>query len=465
MGLSTEDLLAELERALGTRSIRRGTDIPQRHWADVSGLPPVCPVAVVLPRTVEEVSTVMATCHRHRHPVVVQGGMTGAAGGAHPREGEIALSLERLSGIEEIDVHSATMTVLAGTPLSAIQKAAAEAGFSCGIDLGARDSATVGGIVSTNAGGNQVVRYGMARRNILGLEVVLADGMRVSGLNKMLKNNAGYDWTQLFIGSEGTLGVVTRVVLALQPPLQSVRSALLAVDGTNAALSVLRLARQMLPAGLLVFELMWREYYELAVSIEGVMPPLPVGHDGYILVEVPGSADGGHAIETWLARALEEGHICDAVIAKSLAERESFWALRESAYKFGSVIAPPINFDISFPPDRMADAIERLRAEIPPLGSDIVWGVFGHLADGNVHVMVMTPRKAEVKEAVDDTVYGITAALGGSISAEHGIGRVKRAQLPLSRSAPELALMERLKTCLDPHGLLNPGRVMDPAVR
>lgn len=336
----TESLLAEIGRAIGAGCIRRGADIAQKHWADVSGLPPVCPVALILPRTAEEVATVMAACHRHRHPIVVQGGMTGAAGGGQPQQGEIALSLERLSGIEEIDVHSATMTVLAGTPLATIQKAAANAGFSCGIDLGARDSATIGGIVSTNAGGNQVVRYGMARRNVLGLEVVLADGSIVSGLNKMMKNNAGYDWTQVFIGSEGTLGIVTRVVVAMQPRLGAVRAALLAVDGANEALAALRLARRMLPAGLLVFELMWREYYELAARTEGVAPPLPIGHEGYVLVEAPGGGDE-HPMEAWLGRSLEEELIRDAVIAKSLGEREAFWALRESAYKFSRTIAPP----------------------------------------------------------------------------------------------------------------------------
>ncbi|MBX3529053.1 MAG: FAD-binding oxidoreductase [Rhizobiaceae bacterium] len=460
--MTTTALLAELERELGPGGIRRGDQIAQRHWADVSGLDPVCPLALILPRTVAEVSAVMAACRRHGHTIIVQGGMTGAAAGAQPREGEIALSLERLNGIEETDPWSATMTVLAGTPLAAIQKAAADAGFSCGIDLGARDSATIGGIVSTNAGGNQVIRYGMARRNILGLEVVLADGTVVTGLNKMLKNNAGYDWTQLFIGAEGTLGVVTRVVVQLQPPLPAVRAALLAVDGTNEALAALRLARQMLPAGLLVFEIMWREYYELAASVEGVAPPLPAGHDGYVLVEVPGPAAGDHPIEAWLERALEEGLIQDAVVARSLADRNAFWAMRESAYKFSQVVAPPINFDISFPLDRMAEAIDRMRAGMPALGPDVKWCVFGHLADGNVHVMVMTPRKTEVKEAVDDLVYGITAALGGSVSAEHGIGRVKRKHLPLSRSPEELALMQRLKTCLDPQGLLNPGRVVDP---
>jgi FAD/FMN-containing dehydrogenase len=249
----------------------------------------------------------------------------------------------------------------------------------------------------------------------------------------------------------------------LQPPLPAVRSAMLTVGSTADALATLRLARQMLPAGLLVYELMWREYYELAASVEGTPPPLPVGSEGYVLVEAPGSDAGDDAFETWLSRALEDGLIGDAVIARSLADRHAFWAMRESAYKFLQVIAPPINFDISFPLDRMAEAIERMRAAIPAIGDDIKWCVFGHLADGNVHVMVMTPRKDALKKAVDDAVYGITAALGGSVSAEHGVGRVKLAQLPLSRSPAELALMQRLKTALDPDNLMNPGRVIAPA--
>jgi FAD/FMN-containing dehydrogenase len=460
----SEALIGEIERLLGAGSVRRGDDIAQRHWADVSGLTPVRPLAVILPRSVEDVSAILQAFHRVRHPIVLQGGMTGAAGGGHPIDGEIVLSLERLSGIEEIDVASATMTVLSGTPLAMIQAAATQAGYTCGIDLGARDSATIGGIVSTNAGGNQVVRYGMARRNVVGLEVVLADGSVVSGLNKMPKNNTGYDWSQMFIGAEGTLGVVTRVVITLQPQMRDIRAALLAVDSTEAALAALRLAREMLPGGLLVFELMWCEYYDLAVSVEGVSPPLPAGHDGYVLVEVPGGSDGDHPIEAWLTKALEEGLVSDAIIAKSLSERDAFWALRESAYKFSRLIAPPINYDISFPLDRMAEAIEAMRAEISDFCEDARWCVFGHLGDGNVHVMVMTSRRDEIKDGIDDVIYAITARLGGSVSGEHGIGRVKRKHLPLSRSPAEIDLMRRIKTCLDPHGLLNPGRVVDPFV-
>jgi FAD/FMN-containing dehydrogenase len=211
------NLIDALKDGLGSQ-VKTGSDIPLRNHADASGLSPTPPKALVMPQTTEDVATALRICHEHNHAVVTQGGLTGLAG-AHPQAGEIALSLERMTGIEEIDAASATLTALAGTPLAAVQQAADDAGYLCGIDLGARGTCTIGGNAATNAGGNQVLRYGMARRNILGLEVVLADGTVIRSLNKMLKNNAGYDWTQLFIGSEGTLGVITRVVIGLPSAL------------------------------------------------------------------------------------------------------------------------------------------------------------------------------------------------------------------------------------------------------
>src|SRR3954469_7115519 len=219
------NVIDALVAALGSK-IRTGADIPSRNHTDASGLQPAIPQALILPQTTEDVSTALRLCHQHRQAVVTQGGLTGLAGGAHPQTGEIALSLERMNGVEEIDTASATLTALAGTPLAVVQQAADEAGFLCGIDLGARGTCTIGGNIATNAGGNQVLRYGMARRNTLGLEAVLADGTIVRSLNKMLKNNAGYDWTQMFIGSEGTLGVVTRVVLGLHARPEGVQTAL-----------------------------------------------------------------------------------------------------------------------------------------------------------------------------------------------------------------------------------------------
>lgn len=452
-----DDLLA----TLGPDLVRTGADIPARNLADAGGLAPQPPAALVLARRTEDVAAALRICHAHGQPVVAQGGLTGLAGGGHPGVGEVAISLERMKGIEELDAESGTLTALAGTPLQIIQQAAEAAGLMCGIDLGARGTATIGGNVATNAGGNQVLRYGMTRRNVLGLEAVLADGQVVRSLNKMTKNNAGYDWTQLFIGSEGTLGIVTRVVLALHARPAGVQTAVLAADSTPDAIAILRAAERQLPGGLLVFEAMWREMYEIATTTIGVPAPIPRGHEIYLLVEAPTGEAGPGPFEDFLAGLYEKGLVKDAVAAKSRAERDRFWALRESVYEYRRLIPNEINFDISFPLNRMEEAIAALRKTIPTAFPDAIYAIFGHLADSNIHVNVMPPEtSAEVKKAVERVVYDVTSSLGGSVSAEHGIGRHKRPYLGMSRSAPELALMATLKHALDPKGILNPGRVL-----
>jgi FAD/FMN-containing dehydrogenase len=454
---AVDDLLA----TLGPDLVRTGADIPQRNLTDAAGLPPQPPLALVLPRRTEDVAAALRICHAHGQPVVTQGGMTGLAGGATPGAGEVALSLERMVGIEEVDPSSGTLTALAGTPLQLIQQAAEEVGLMCGIDLGARGSCSIGGNVATNAGGNQVLRYGMTRKNVLGLEVVKADGEIVRSLNKMTKNNAGYDWTQLFIGSEGTLGIVTRVVLALQARPLGVQTAVLAAGSTADAIAILRAAERGLPGGLLVFEAMWHEMYEIATTTIGVPAPIERGHELYLLVEAPTGEAGPEPFEAFLGDLYEKGLVIDAVVAKSRAERDRFWALRESVYEYKRLIPNEINFDISFPLDRMEEAVARLRQVIPAAFPDAIYAIFGHLADSNIHVNVMPPEKsAEVKKAVESVVYDCTASLGGSVSAEHGIGRHKRPYLFMSRSAPELALMATIKQALDPKGILNPGRVL-----
>jgi FAD/FMN-containing dehydrogenase len=430
------DLIARLREVVGADSVKVGDDVPRRNWQDEAGLPPVAPVALLVPRTVEELAAALAICHAVGQPVVTQGGLTGLAGGARPAEGEVALSTEKLVGVEEIDPSAGTLTALAGTPLEVIQKAAEAAGFMCGIDLGARGSCTIGGNVATNAGGNQVMRYGMTRRNVLGLEVVLADGQIVRSLNKMMKNNAGYDWTQLFIGSEGTLGVVTRVVLALHPLPRGILSALLAVNDTESGIRALRRLEQTIPAGLLTFEAMWHEFYEIATGTFRVIAPLERGRELYILV-------------------------ADAVVAQSSRERAGLWALRESVYDYKREFGPTVGFDISIPLDRMADAIAAYRVAIPAAFPGALWVAFGHLADSNIHLQVVPrPWTPETAKAVDRLVYSEATRLGGSVSAEHGIGTLKRPYLALTRTPPELALMATVKQALDPKAILNRGRVL-----
>jgi FAD/FMN-containing dehydrogenase len=451
------EALAELARALPPGRLLAGDGIPQRNRADMSRQPPALPAALALPETVEQVSAVLAICHRHGLPVVTQGGMTGLATGAHPLPGEIALSLEKMAGIEELDRDSNTLTALAGTTLQAIQQAAEDAGLMCAIDLGARGSCTIGGNVATNAGGNQVLRYGMTRRSVLGLEVVLADGRIVRSLNKMLKNNAGYDWTQMFIGSEGTLGVVTRVVLQLQPRPGAIQTALLAVPDTEAAIATLRTLERDLPAGLLVFEAMWREMYGIATGRIGVAAPIPPAHELYLLVEAPGARE---AFEAALAVLVERGTVIDAVIAESGQQRQKLWQLRESVYEYGRHFGYVRSYDVSFPLNRMGEAVALLREECGKVDPGLGFVIFGHLADSNIHLMACGEAEGDPAARCDEAVYRCTRALGGSVSAEHGIGRQKRAYLGYSRSEAERDLMLTMKHALDPKGILNPGRVL-----
>ena len=262
-------LLADLRAALGDDAVLAGADIGARYRSDRSETGTALPLAVIRPRTTEEVSAALQLCHAAGQPVIAQGGMTGLAGGGNPAGSEIVISLERLSGIEEIDTASATMTVKAGTPLETCQQAAAEAGLFLALDLGARGSCQIGGNLATNAGGIRVIRYGMAREQVLGLEAVLADGTVVTSLNKMLKNNAGYDLKQLFIGSEGTLGLVTRAVLRLHPPPGEIVTALCALASYDDVVTLLRRAQSSL-GGIVAFEAMWRDYFAFNAEALGL---------------------------------------------------------------------------------------------------------------------------------------------------------------------------------------------------
>ena len=449
--------------ALGPDIVKLGEAIPGRNLQDATKRDVTPPAALVLPRRTEDVSAALRICHAEGQAVVAQGGMTGLAGGAHPGAGEVALSLERMTGVEEIDRDAGTLTALAGATLAVIQAAADEAGFQCGVDLGARGSCTIGGNVATNAGGNQVIRYGMTRRNVLGLEVVLANGEVVRSLNKMLKNNAGYDWTQLFIGSEGTLGVVTRVVLGLHPKPAGIESALVAVNSLADAVTILRAAGRALPGGLLVFEAMWADFMTVADERLGLRPPFATTPPLTLLIETPsdGSVVGRDLLERFLADWLEQGVAKDAVIAQSGADRARFWAFRESVYEHGRFWPFSVGFDVSLPIGRMAGAVEGIAADLDAGWPDATHVFFGHVADSNLHLNVMRHSlDAETKRGIEAVVYGHVARVGGSISAEHGVGRAKRDYLHLSRSPPELALMRTMKAALDPAGILNPGRVL-----
>lgn len=457
-----EDVLAAIGRIVGPAGLIDG-DRAARNAADASVLPAMAPVAVLRPADTDELAAVLRTCRDHGASVTVQGGLTGLCGGAIPGPGDLALSLERMTGVIEVDARAMTLTAWAGTPLQTAQEAAAAEGLMFPIDLGARGSATLGGIVATNAGGNRVLRYGMTRASVLGLEAVLADGTVLSSLGKMLKNNAGLDLKQLFVGSEGLFGVVTRVVFALQPLPAWTGLALAGVADFDAAADLLALARQRLGPGLSAFEVMWPDYWRMVTeNVVGRRDPFAGTHGLYVLIEAQGR--DGDGFEAFLEEAFEAGGVGDAVVARSLAEMEKLWAIRDASAEIEPVLGDHESFDVGLAPGEVGRFVDACRARFVAEAPASRAVFFGHAADGNVHVMASLPMPgAEGRHLLERIVYETTAAFAGTISAEHGIGRLKRPWLAHSRAAAEIDLMRRLKATLDPTGVLNPGKVLpDP---
>ena len=462
--MHSDDLLDHLRQAVGADGCLSGTDIAPAYLGDTMHVlagPGLAPLALMRPRSVEQVAAVLKVCHGARVALVVQGGRTGLAGGATPVPGCVLLSLELMRGVIEIDPAASTITVWAGTTLQEVQEAAWAAGFFYPVDLGARGSCQIGGNIGTNAGGNRVLRYGMTRAQVLGLEAVLADGTVLSSLGKMLKNNTGYDLQQLFIGSEGTLGVVTRAVLRLQPQPRSTCTALCAMRDYDAVLRMLQHMRQSLPGTLSAFELMWPDFYALVTAIPGRAAPLPHGHGGYLLLEALGSdqeADQAR-FEQVLAQALEAGIVEDAVIAQSGAQTAALWAVRDGSGELQRVFWPHVGFDISIPTSELGDFVCACREALRQRWPDVRMVFFGHVGDANIHIAVKVGDGEQPEHEIDALVYDLVRRRQGSISAEHGIGVLKRDWLGYSRSEDELATMRLLKRALDPHGILNPGKI------
>lgn len=452
-----------LRRVLGDDAVRTGDAIGEHATTDWTRHAPTRPAALLLPRSTEEVARALSICHDAHQPVVPQGGMTGLAGGAIPRAADIALALDRLAGVEELDTAAATLTVRAGTTLQAAQDAAATAGFELALDLGARGSCQIGGNLATNAGGNRVIQSGTARDQVLGLEVVLANGTVLSSLGKMVKNNTGYDLKHWFIGSEGTLGVITRAVLRLHPQRASRHTALVALDGYDAAVALLRRLSRRFGNDIGAFEIMWPDFYDLGVAwTASARSPFADAHPLYALIEHAGFDvdDGGERFAAALADALEQRAIRDAAIAQSVADARALWAIRECTAEFPARL-DPINFDVSVPIGEIGGFVDRCRAALDRRWPGNRSYFFGHIGDSNLHLTV--DGRSVPGVAHDDVyafVYDMLAPLHGSVSAEHGIGLLKRAYLPISRSPEELEAMAAIKHALDPHGILNPGKVL-----
>jgi FAD/FMN-containing dehydrogenase len=427
--------------------------------------------AVVRPRTTEEVAAIVRICAEDGVPIVPQGGNTGMCGGATPNaQGDaIVLALSRLNRVRSIDAANATITVEAGVTLRGVQEAAAEVGMYFPLSLGSEGSCTIGGNLSTNAGGTAVLRYGNARELALGLEVVLADGRVWDGLRGLRKDNTGYDLKQLFIGAEGTLGIVTAAVLKLFPAATAHVTALAGVADVEQAVALLRAMKQSLGERLTGFELISDFAFALSRRHHPDLPdPLP-GHRWFVLLQIDAARDSTALtgdVEDALAQAVSAGAAQDAVVAQSQDQADRLWAVRENITEAQRHEGPNIKHDISLAVSAIPAFVERsvtaLAAALPgarPL-------IFGHLGDGNLHYNVAAPEGTDPRAFMEFTptanriIHDLVAATGGSISAEHGIGQLKRDELLRYKSGVEIELMRRIKAALDPASLLNPGKVL-----
>ena len=456
-------IIDDLRAAFDATTILTGRDIDARYHTDMAGVPVAPPLAVARPRNTEDVSKILKLCHQARVAVTTQGGMTGLVRATMPLAGEIVLSTERMNAIEEIDTGGGVVITQTGVPLQRLQERVGEHGFMFPLDLGARGSCTIGGNISTNAGGNRVIRYGMTRDLVLGLEAVLADGTILSGARKYIKNNTGIDLKQLFVGTEGTLGVVTRAALRIFPAPAEQQVALCALPSFDKVRALLALARTRLAGDLTAFEVMWNEYYRLTTElVKGVAAPLPTNHPFYVLLEASGSDSERirNDLELMLETALEEETILDATIASSGAAAAAIWKIRDSSVELSRAQGPGgVGFDISLAIDGMEAFAKAINKALKQIDKDAYAIVFGHAGDGNLHVNARYTPTQDRTEEITELVYGITGDFAGFISAVNGIGILKRPYLKLSRSEEEIETMRTLKRALDPHGILNPGRI------
>ena len=463
-------MLQRLAEIVGPEHAIRDPDrqLPYLHeWRDRY----VGRAALVLrPGNTEEVARILATANETGIGVVPQGGNTGLVGGQIPSPAgtEIVLSLSRLTKVRAVD--EAAMVVEAGLPLAEAQAVAQRAGWLFPLSLPSEGSCQIGGVLATNAGGVGVLAYGNARNLTLGLEVVLADGQIWDGLKTLKKDNTGYDLRDLFIGSEGTLGVITAAVLKLFPQPREKATALAALPDIDSVAALFRLAEERAHAGLTAFEFMSRLSVELVTRhVPGTRLPLREPAPWYALIEIAGAnADGtaGAVLERLLAEASEQGLIGDAVVAGSVAQSQSLWRRREAASEAQKPEGGSIKHDISVPvaliPEFLGEAAPVVEAVCP--GARPV--VFGHFGDGNVHYNVSQPpgmdkaRFLAMWDPMSAAVHELVATMGGSISAEHGIGQMKRADLVRYKSTVELALMRKIKAALDPNGIMNPGKLL-----
>ncbi|WP_339028022.1 FAD-binding oxidoreductase [Bradyrhizobium symbiodeficiens] len=462
------ELIDQFRRIVGERhAITDATDIEPYVTEERNLFHGRSPL-VLRPGSTAEVSEICKLASAHRIALVPQGGNTGLVGGQTPHNGEVVVSLRRLDKIREVDTASNTMTCEAGVVLQIAQAKASDVDRLFPLSLGAEGSCTIGGNLSTNAGGTAALAYGVAREMALGLEVVLADGRVLNVLSKLKKDNTGYNLHNLFIGAEGTLGIITAATLKLFPKPRAIETAYVGLKSPEAALKLLTIAQSEAANTLTSFELL----AEMAVDFSvrhgiDVRDPLGEKHPWYVLMELSSPGDDARTpLETILARAMEEEIVDDAVIAANLTQRNNFWKLREEMSAAQKPEGGSIKHDISVPIAAVPAFIDEANAAVVKLIPGARPVPFGHLGDGNLHYNVSQPIGADTADYlarwhdVNAVVFEIVLRMGGSISAEHGIGVLKRDELPEVKDKTAIELMRAIKAMLDPHGIMNPGKVL-----
>ena len=472
MSMLDQRLLQDLEKVVGEAGLVRDEQRLQSYLSDWRNAYRGKAALVVRPASTEQVAAVVRLCSAAGVALVPQGGNTGLCGGSIPDGSgtQVVLSLTRMTQIRDVDAGNETITVEAGVLLQRLQEAAAEAGRLFPLSLGAEGSCTVGGNLATNAGGTAVLRYGNMRDLVLGLEVVLPDGRIWNGLRGLRKDNTGYDLKHLFVGSEGTLGIITAAVLKLYPAVRSRTTAWVALPSPQAAVDLIGRMRALCGDRLTGFELMSRQSVEFVLRhVAGCSELFAEPHPWYVLIELSDTlvdAPLAEMLESGLGEALEQGEALDAVVASSEAQVAALWKLREGISEAQNHEGPSLKHDISVPvssiPAFISEADERLQQAFP--GVRIV--CYGHVGDGNLHYNISKPLGSEdapfkaQAEAIMQLIYDVTAAFAGSISAEHGLGQAKREAARRYKDPLELELMRSLKNALDPAGLMNPGKLL-----
>lgn len=470
--MERQGVLQQLSELVGAAGVVTDPVARQAHLVDERQLYQGQAALILRPDRVEQVAGILALCHEHRIGVVPQGGNTGYCGGATPfdSDNQIVICLDRLNRVRQIDPVSFTMTVDAGLVLAKAQDAAADAGLLFPLSMGSEGSCQIGGNLSTNAGGLAVLRYGTARELVLGLEVVLADGRILSELKGLRKDNTGYPVTQLFMGAEGTLGIITGAVLKLFPAPIAIETAWLAVADIDAACKLLGLARQASGDALTSFEYVSGASAALVLKhIDGARAPLDEPYEHYVLLEFtsPDAHSGlRQGLERVLAEGMDKGWVLDGVLAESGPQRDALWRIRESIPEAEKHAGGAVKHDVSVAIAAIPEFTARAAAELGPLAPHRL-SMYGHVGDGNLHYNLLAPAgedgavfKAGPGVELSHGVHSLAVSMGGSFSAEHGVGILKAPDLLAYKSPVALDIMKMVKQVLDPHGIMNPGKIV-----